>query len=165
MAINETMRSRGTFSPAPEEECASKTWHTNAYDLYGMPIPNVTQRFTSWKRGGVLQKYHVALEVESSIDGTFQAPEADCNHSMLHVHPNGHHPPSGKQMPLIKIMDLFTSEDVRVSFHVASTMLEMTVIKVLADGGEWNERAVCAGAAQGAREASSRIIRLQNASK
>lgn len=165
MAINDAMRSHGTFTPAPEAECEPKTWHAKAYDLNGRPIGNVSQRFTKWTRGGVLQKYHAALKVDSPVDGTFQAPEADCNHSMSHVHPNGHYPPSGEQRPLIKIMDLFTSEDVRDSFRVVSAILEMTVIKVLADGGEWNERAVCAGATHGAHEASSRIGRLQNAGK
>lgn len=162
MPVNEEMRSHGTFVPASESECNVKTWYTSAVDLSGRPLLNVQQRYTTWMQGGNLQKFHAALEVESEFEGKFQAPEVDCNHHMCHVHPNGHHPPSGKQVPLIKVMDLFTSADVRSARGIGSCILEMTIIKLLINGGVWNERAVSAEATRSAHEAANRISKLQN---
>ena len=154
-------QSEGTFSPAPESECNQKKWVSNAVDLLGRPIENVKQRHCTWMRGGELQKFFAALEVVLDGGNVMQAPEIDCDHSMCHVHPNGHHPPSGRRCPLIKVMDLFGAEDVRLARGLATCMLEETVISVLIDGGEWNERAVSEGAARSANEAQDRARQLQ----
>ena len=155
-------RSEGTFEPAPESECDQKAWFSNATDLYGHPIANVRQRHAIWKRGGELQKFFQALEVDLDEEHTMHAPEIDCDHAMCHVHPNGHHPPSGKQKQLIKIMDLFSVGDVRLAREIASGVLENTILNVLSNGGEWNERTVSAGATRSADEAKIRARQLQH---
>lgn len=68
-------RSEGTFDPAPESECDQKAWFSNATDLYGHPIANVRQRHSTWKRGGELQKFFQALEVDLDREHTMHAPE------------------------------------------------------------------------------------------
>jgi hypothetical protein len=155
-------RSEGTFEPAPESECDQKAWFSNATDLYGHPIANVRQRHSTWKRGGELQKFFQALEVDLDREHTMHAPEIDCNHAMCHVHPNGHQPPSGEQKALIKIMDLFDVEDVRLARELASGVLENTIINVLINGGEWNERTVSEGATRSANEAQISARQLQH---
>ena len=155
-------RSEGTFEPAPEAECNQKTWTSQVMDLYGHPVTGVRQRHSTWMRGGELQKFFQALEIEVDKDSVISAPEIDCNHSMCHVHPNGHHPPSGHQHPLIKVMDLFTVDDVRFAREISSGILESTVIDVLVNGGEWNEQTVSEGAIRSAGGAQVRTRQLQH---
>ena len=154
MPVNEHTRSKGTFKSAPEQECDSRSWYSLADDLQGHPIDGVRQKYAVWMRGGVLQKFFAALEIQSERYGNFQAPEIDCDHAMCHMHPNGHHPPSGIQEPLIKIKDLHTADDVRLSRRLASLILEQTIFYVYLNGGEWDERTISISATRSAREAS-----------
>ena len=158
-------RSEGTFEPAPEAECDHKAWFSQVEDLYGHPLENVRERHSTWMRGGELQKFFQALEIDSDGNVVLNAPEIDCNHSMCHMHPNGHHPPSGQQQQLIKLMDLFNVRDVRYARELASYILERTIIDVLSNGrGEWNEQTVSSGATRSANQAQNRISQFQHRS-
>lgn len=154
--------SKGTFEPAPESACHQKTWISNVMDLSGHPVANVRQRHSTWMRGGELQKFFQTLEVDLENGEVMHAPEIDCEHAMCHVHPNGHHPPSGQQLRLIKIMDLFSVDDVRLARELAGCVLENTVINVLINGGEWNEQSVSEGATRSAGTAQARARQLQH---
>lgn len=157
-----------TFAPAPSDQCEDKKWHNEVRDIYGHPIDDVWRIHATWKRGGVLQRFYTGFELTGRNQGKWSAPEIDCTHGLCHVHPNGHHPPSGNQERLIELMPLHSEKDVIDARNVADAVMTVVSVSLSSakdDGGEWDEQRITELSVSAATEVVHEVIGVRNGSK
>jgi len=139
-------RHESGFNPAPEDQCETKRWYSKVNDVYGHPL-NALRIYKTWKCGPVLQKFYtgVSLLSDDDVESGWSAAEVDCNHSVCHMHPTGHKPPSGEKRRYIEIMRLGCCEDVkkaRAKTQLIFCGIEPALGFARKEGGGWDEERV-----------------------
>lgn len=133
------------FVPAPEDQCDTKRWYNNIVDLYGHPVGGARRITKTWMRGDRLQKFYTAILLEEQDKTEWSAPEADCNHGVCHLHPNGHHPPSGVKKRYVEIMQLHCCDDVRKArskTELVFALVQVDLLQAKENGGDWDEQRI-----------------------
>ena len=133
------------FVPAPEDQCNDKFWYNSIPDLAGHPLSDAWRINKTWMRGSQLQKFYTAIVLTNRDKTQWTAPEADCNHGVCHLHPNGHHPPSGRKKRYVEIMQLHCCDDVkRARSETERVFVQVQVALLYAkdNGGDWDEQRI-----------------------
>lgn len=125
-------------------------------DIDGHPVSGARRIHVTWMRGGRLQKFYVAIELDSPVH--WCASEIDCNHGICHVHPNGHHPPSGEQRRSVEIMRLHHERDVLRARGASNEVIMSTIMDICGNGGEWSEGTIAEYAESNARVVARAIV-------
>ncbi|MCT6836863.1 MAG: hypothetical protein M3036_04325 [Bifidobacteriales bacterium] len=145
------------FVPAPEDQCDTKRWYNDIDDLYGNPMKDARRITKTWKRGPHLQKFYTAILLKKQGKDEWSAPEADCNHGVCHLHPNGHHPPSGVKKRYVEIMQLHCCDDVRKARSKTErvfALVELDLLQARENGGDWDEQRIAEFAVRAVDKAS-----------
>lgn len=161
----------GSFRPAAD--CEEKRIPRPINGLDGLPIEGARKMYVIWKKGPDIQKFYQCIQMNYDNDAYFEVPvddddmesksestdqetdcswngaEIDCSHSICHMHPNGHRPPSGKVEPRRLIKRLDCVEDVRESNKKASRIISSTVKRITEEyGGDFSEPNITRAAIQ-----------------
>lgn len=161
----------GVFKPAAD--CEEKKIPRPINGLDGLPIEGARKMYVMWKKGPDLQKFYQCIQMNCDNDAYFEVPaddddeefksestgqeadcswngaEIDCSHSICHMHPNGHYPPSGNVEPKRLIKKLDRVEDVRESNRKASHIISSIVERIVKEcGGDFNEPNITRAAIQ-----------------
>lgn len=118
--------------------------------------------YVEWRAGQNLQSFFTCMQIDYGHDTSatvllpndedhvetvdhdtrmWQAAEIDCAHGVCHIHPNGHHPPSGKPENTIMIRRLRSVRDVRETRGYATLILKATGSLIVEQhGGDFSER-------------------------
>lgn len=161
----------GSFKPVAD--CEEKKIPRPINGLDGLSIEGARKMYVAWKKGSELQKFYQCIQMNYDNDVDFEVPaddddaesklestgqeadcswngaEIDCSHSICHMHPNGHRPPSGKVEPKRLIKKLDCVEDVRESNKRASRIISSTVTRIVREyGGDFSESNVTRAAIQ-----------------
>lgn len=133
------------FVPAPEDQCNTKRWYNNVVELDGHPVEGARRITMTWMRGDRLQKFYTAILLENQDRTEWSAPEVDCNHGVCHLHPNGHHPPSGVKRRYVEIMQLHCCDDVRkarLKTQLVFVPIQLRLSQARGNGGDWDEQRI-----------------------
>ncbi|WP_394904708.1 hypothetical protein [Bifidobacterium breve] len=173
----------GKFTPDPDCDRSPVRYRT-VTGPDGLPT-NARTIYVDWRKSGHIHRFFQCIQVnfdEETIDDSleiiedddsvpdeskgcadmWQAAEIDCSHNICHIHPNGHHPPSGLPVDKQFIHRLDSLKDVRYACAVSSVLINTIAINAMKTcGGEWDERTIT-GIAEGAVQTLRRAESIRN---